>query len=191
MSGMEKQLAGFATGNADWQARKEAAAKRKKRPQAAPAEVAEAPAVEPEQGDTEDGIGDLAAQVAAEQVEVVPQPQTSEPGAPAEVPFQVKSPSEQLADKAQVASITQAADTGWMINLGDYATKNDAQAVLQMLRKRMPDVVAGRTAQTVMIEKAGTVTYRARFTGFDEPASASACKALKKQKTPCQPQGPS
>ena len=54
-----------------------------------------------------------------------------------------------------------------------------------------PDVLSGRTAQTVMVEKSGKITYRARFTGFDEAAATTACKAIKRQKTPCQPQGPS
>ena len=47
------------------------------------------------------------------------------------------------------------------------------------------------TAQTVMVEKKGKITYRARFTGFDESTAVVACKAIKKKKTPCQPQGPS
>jgi hypothetical protein len=49
---------------------------------------------------------------------------------------------------------------------------------------------SGKTAQTVMVEKAGVVTYRARFMGFDQSSAAAACKAVKKQKTPCRPQGP-
>jgi D-alanyl-D-alanine carboxypeptidase len=181
-------------------ARQESASKRlnKRKTQASQNEVAAAPA---EQGDTEDSsLADLAAQAAAqppattpsEQVEVVPQPSpdiaTATTG---DVPFQVKTPEQQLADKAQVASISPPADAGWIINLGDYATKNDAQAVLQLLRKRAPDAVDGRTAQTVMIEKNGQVTYRARFTGFDEAAAAAACKTIRRQNTPCRAQGPS
>ena len=181
--------------------RKEQAAKRlKKAPK--PEEAASDAAQSVEQGDTEDGIGELAAQVTAEAapetaVEVVPPPRSTiaeaAPGTPTtgEVPFQVKTPEEQLADKAHVASIAPAVDGGWFINLGDYATKNDAQAVLQQMRKRTPDTLAGKTAQTVVVEKAGKITYRARFTGFDESSAASACKAIKRQKTPCQPQAPS
>lgn len=200
-------------------ARKEAAGKRlsKWKNKASENEVASSGAEDEEpseQGDTADGsLADLAAQASQpaggsqpavgdqlaeasqqaaavpvpEQVQVVPQP-TPDAG---KAPFQVKTPEEQLADKAQVASIVPPEDAGWTINLGDYATKNDAQAVLQLLRKRTPETVEGRTAQTVMIEKNGKVTYRARFTGFDEAAAATACKAIKRQKTPCQPQGPS
>ncbi len=190
--------------------RKDAAAKRlpTRKSKAQEDQVVASSEEEPaEQGDTEDGVGsmaNLAAQAAATgttvqaeapaaQVETVPQPMPDQTVAetPDPVPFQQKTEQQQLADQAQMASIAAPADAGWTISLGDYATKNDAQAVLQMTRKRAPAVVGGRTAQTVMVEKKGTVTYRARFTGFDETSAATACKALRKQKTPCQPQGPS
>ncbi len=179
--------------------RKAAAAKRLNEK---PTEVAAQAAPEPvEQGDTQEGLAELAAQASAGAavepgVEVVPPPAAvpapeTEALASAEAPFKEKTPAEQLADKAHVASISPAPDAGWVINLGDYATKNDAQAILQKLRQRTPDVVAGRTAQTVMVEKAGVVTYRARFTGFDKTSADTACKAIRKGKAPCQPQGPS
>ena len=180
--------------------RKEQAAKRlKNRTKAPAAETTASIDAQPvEQGDTEDGIAELAAQATATPavdagVEVVPPPQTAptEAAVVTDVPFQVKTPAEQLADKAQVASIAPAIDGGWFINLGDYATKNDAQAILQQTRKRAPDMLSGKTAQTVMVEKAGKITYRARFSGFDQPSAATACRAIKKQKTPCQLQGPS
>lgn len=193
------------------QARKDDAAKRLPTARKSKAQenqaVASTQAEPAEQGDTEDGVdsmANLAAQAAttgtttqveapAAQVETVPQPMPDQTvaEAPAQVPFQQKTDQQQLADQAQMASIATAADAGWTISLGDYATKNDAQAVLQMTRKRAPDVVGSRTAQTVMVEKKGTVTYRARFTGFDQATAATACKALKKQKTPCQAVGPS
>jgi len=101
------------------------------------------------------------------------------------------TPEQQQSDQAQMASIAAGTEAGWTITLGDYATKADAQAVLQLTRKRTPDVIAGKTAQTVMVEKKGKITYRARFTGFDESTASVACKAIKKKKTPCQAQGPS
>lgn len=180
-------------------ARKETAAKRlaAKKTKAAEQEVAAATPAEPsEQGDTADGLdsmANLAAQAAspvttgtttmaeqpAPQVETVPQPTMGDDAAQAP------------ADQAQIASIAAGSDAGWTITLGDYATKADAQAVLQMTRKRTPDVIAGKTAQTVMVEKKGQITYRARFTGFDESTASMACKAIKKKKTPCEAQGPS
>ena len=181
-------------------ARKETAAKRlpSSKAKAKEEQVAAAPKAEPdEQGDTTDGadsMANLAAQAAAPtttgtttpveepapQVETVPQPMTEQ-----------TTPEQQQSDQAQMASIAAGTDAGWTITLGDYATKADAQAVLQMTRKRTPDVIAGKTAQTVMVEKKGKITYRARFTGFDESTASVACKAIKKKKTPCQAQGPS
>ncbi len=108
------------------------------------------------------------------------------------LPFQVKTPSEQLADQATVASLpTAPVDGGWMISIGDYATKQDAQARIQDLRRKASDALAGKTAQTVVVEKSGKVTYRARFTGFDEGSAKSACKVIKKRKSVCQIQAPS
>lgn len=193
--------AGEAATPAPQAARKENAAKRlsKRTSKAAEERVAAATPEPAEQGDTEDGLGsmaDLAAQAAATpapqapeqgasppQVETVPQPITDEAMAAMQA-------GQQAADQAQIAALT-APDTGWTISLGDYATKTDAQAVLQLMRKRTPGELAGRTAQTVMVERSGKITYRARFTGFDENAAAAACKAIKKQKTPCKAQAPS
>ncbi len=190
--------------------RKDAASKRlaARKSKAQESQVAAATATEPaEQGDTEDGadtsMASLAAQAAtpaaaatvtpetpAPQVETVPQPMPDQTVAesPSAAPAQQGQPA---VDQAQMASIAAGTEGGWIISLGEYATKTDAQAVLQLTRKRTPDVLQGRTAQTVMVEKQGKVTYRARFTGFDQSAAAMACKAIKKQKTPCQPQAPS
>ena len=197
----QQQIAAAPATENKQQARKETAAKRLKKrgKEADPVTTATTAPPPVEQGDTEDGLADLAAQAAQQApptVEEVPPPMPADAGsaagsAPAEAPFQVKTPAEQLADKAQIASIAPAPAADWIINLGDYATKADAMAILQQSRKRTPNVLSGKTAQTVMVEKAGVVTYRARFSGFDQAAAASACKALKKQKTPCQPQGPS
>ena len=199
-------------------ARKETAAKRlpARKSKAQEDQVTASDEQQPtEQGDTEDSadsMANLAAQAAAPatevpattgtttkaeepspQVETVPQPMPDQTvaEAPAAVPFQEKTQAQQLADQAQMASIAAGSDAGWTISLGEYATKSDAAAVLQMTRKRSPDLLSGRTAQTVMVEKNGKVTYRARFTGFDESSAAVACKAIKKQKAPCRPQGPS
>jgi hypothetical protein len=42
-----------------------------------------------------------------------------------------------------------------------------------------------------MVEKAGVITYRARFTGFDKASADTACRTIRKGNAPCQPQGPS
>lgn len=190
---------------------KKKAATRKKKSDEPSAETTTASAGEtaaplPEQGDTGDGPfqmstgpqeADLSAQplpqqsadrATIKQVEAVPQPQQPS----GELPFQVKSPQEQLADQAHVASLpSQAADGGWMIQLGDFATKQDAQARILDLRRRLPDILEGKSGQTAVVEKGGKITYRARVAGFDETSAAAACREIKRRKSMCSVQAPS
>lgn len=188
--------------------------RKKKKEEAQPAleaEVAEAPAELPEQGDTDDsktipGTEALAGS-SIQQVEVPPAqsgqiqaaetPRVVESGlvdasAAAKLPFKVKSPSEQLADQTAVASIATEtpADGGWTISIGDYATKKDAQARLQEMRGKAPGVLEGKTAQTAVVQKGENITYRARFSGFDEETAKAACQQIKKRKSVCTIQGP-
>lgn len=190
--------------------------KRKKKEdetQAAPEiEVAEAPATVTEEGDTDDtkiipgtealaGSSIQTVEFPPAQAQQTPQaveaPQVVEsnlvdPSVPAKLPFKVKTPSEQLADQTTVASLpTEAAvDGGWTINIGDYATKKDAQARLQEMRKKATGILDGKTAQTAIVQKGETITYRARFSGFDEQTAKTACQQIKKKKSVCTIQGP-
>ncbi len=112
-----------------------------------------------------------------------------DPNLPAKLPFAVKTPEQQAADSEQVASLPAEADD-WSIQIGDYASKKDAQARLQQLRKKLPAVLDGKTAQTVAVQNGSKVTYRARFIGFDQESAKTACKHVAKNKAPCQVQGP-
>ncbi len=168
--------------------------------------VAAAEEAATEQGDAEDAAetadasgadqpaaGSTIVQVEAQnppeaQPQPVPQQKAVADAAPEKLPFQVKSPAEQLADQTEVASLPQGGD--WSIQLGDFATKNDAQARLQAVRKKSPTVLEGKTALTMTVQKGGKIIYRARFSGFDEAAAQAACKAIKKNKSACTVQAP-
>jgi D-alanyl-D-alanine carboxypeptidase len=166
-------------------------------------------AAEPEQGDTDEDqaesqpIPEVETAVAEgqtiQQVGVVAAPESppvtkveeatlSGSEMPAKLPFAVKSEAEQLADQTSVASIPVPGD--WSIQIGTYSSKADAQSQLMLLRKKLPVVLAGKEAQTVTIEKDGSVTYRARYIGFDEMSAAAACKEVKKKKSACSVQAP-
>ena len=114
----------------------------------------------------------------------------ADPAAPAKLPFAVKSETDQLADQATVASIAPAA-AAFVIQIGEYASKEDAQARIQALRKKVPTVLTGKEAQVLQVEKKGVVIYRARFAGFDEAGAKAACKAIKKNKSLCSVQAAS
>ena len=180
---------------------------RKKKEEAPPnpeVAIAEATAVTPEQGDTgEDQAGEQAGTPPeSTPVEVVAEPEPElqpelprivksglvDPAMPAKLPFQVKTPSDQMADQTAVAAI--ADDTSWIIYLGDYATKQDAQAHLQRLRKKAAAVLGGKNAQTVVVQKGAGISYRARFSGFSEESAKAACQLIRKNKSPCSVQAP-
>ncbi len=171
------------------------------------------PVATPEEGDTDEAAaaetltGDAVETPAGQtiqQVEIPLQPATPQhaqpsaptveeaelvdPGLPAALPFEVKSPEQQQADAAQVASLEP--DSGWSIQIGMYSTKSDAKSRLLELRKKLPEVFAGKTAQTIAVQKGKTVNYRARFIGFNEQTARAACQRISKKKSACTVQGP-
>ena len=159
-------------------------------------EVAEAPVATPvEEGDTgQDEDGAATAGLAPSQKDgdspgptTIPEVLESSMGGaqlPAKLPFDVKVEEPQPAE-ADLA--TAAPEAGaWTIQVGAFATKNDAQARLRQLQKDLPQLFEGKTAVTATVEKDKAITYRARFTGYDdEGAAKAACSQLLKRKTDC------
>jgi D-alanyl-D-alanine carboxypeptidase len=173
--------------------------------------MADEPVAPPEQGDTDEQLNATvpetpapADQPAIAQVEAAPaQPAPAavpkvvesnlvEPQAPAKLPFEVKAEATQPEPVQQpigevegetVASLL--ADQEWSIQIGAYSTKKDAQARLNEVRKSAGAVLAGKSAITVTVQKGKDVTYRARFSGFNEADAKAACKQIGKRKTSC------
>ena len=52
--------------------------------------------------------------------------------------------------------------------------RKEAAVAVQDLRRKASDTLAGKIAQTVVLQKSGKVTYRARFAGFDETGARAA-----------------
>lgn len=103
---------------------------------------------------------------------------------PSNTPFQVKTqPDTGGVDPQTLAAV--APPEQWSIQVGAYSSKTDAQARLQELRRKSPDLFDGKTALTIAVEKDKVVTYRARFSGYSEPQAKAACKALERQKAGC------
>lgn len=174
---------------------------------AAEAQVADTPVIEAAEDTTEEGdTGEASVQnveaSTIKQVEATQQPQapaelpqqTEAPRvmeaavdvvpAPDNLPFEVKSPTQQAADADAVASLPFAGN--WSIQVGAYSTKPDAQAQLQNIRKKVVEPLQGKTALTVAVQKGKTVTYRARFSGFTEDEAKAACKLIVKRNSNCQ-----
>ena len=109
-------------------------------------------------------------------------------GKPAELPFAVKTAEPQADTNGHLASLAAGGD--WSIQIGVYSTENDAMARLLEMRKKLPDILDGKTTQALAVEKGGKVIYRARFTGFDQDAAKAACQRVSKKKSGCFIQGP-
>jgi len=142
--------------------------------------------------DGSDDMAEAAANASAETAVPAPQPdqpkvieaEVGQPTLPDKLPFEVKPEVPQTAaDAAVVASL---ADEGWSIQVGSYATKKDAQAGLQRLKKKSPTILNGKQGFTVQMQKGDKTTFRGRFSGFTEDEAEAACKAIKKQKSECQ-----
>jgi D-alanyl-D-alanine carboxypeptidase len=71
------------------------------------------------------------------------------------------------------------------IQIGAYASMNDAQRALGAVQARAGGVVASYASVTQPVDKGGRTIYRARFRGFDANSAANTCVALRKQSFDC------
>lgn len=157
-----------------------APAEQKKKPQNAKIEST----IEPKETDSApEGVGDR--EEPMEETAGAPQVidgSVGQPVLPKELPFAVKSKATAPSDQQTVASIpTQS----WVIQIGAYSTKSDAEAQLRAIRNKVGDHLADKQAFTMTVQKGQETTYRARFSGFTEESAKAACKAVKKQKSNC------
>lgn len=110
--------------------------------------------------------------------------------APEKLPFEVKPETEQtdvaqqMADTTTIASLA-AEDESWLIQTGDYKTKEDATARLMKLRNNGPADLRDKPAFIVTIQKGDQTTFRARFSGFSERNARDTCDALKRRNQSC------
>ena len=90
-------------------------------------------------------------------------------------------------DSVRTATVkSEAAPSGWQIQITASDDRNKALNVLEKARSRNRQLLADASPITQMIVKNGTKLYRGRFVGFVSKASARrACQVLKKQKFAC------
>jgi len=86
--------------------------------------------------------------------------------------------------QVDVAAVDQA-NGRFEIQIGAYASMNDAQRALGAVQARAGGVVASYASVTQPVDKGGRTIYRARFRGFDANSAATTCVALRKQSFDC------
>lgn len=105
--------------------------------------------------------------------------QTGKKKMPAKLPFAVKSASD------TPSALTQTLQQTWNVQLGAFPNKQEAQAKLTAVRGSTIEILNGKAAYTVAVQKGNTVIYRAQFGGFDEASAKQACARIIKLGDKC------
>lgn len=71
------------------------------------------------------------------------------------------------------------------VQIGAFGSELEARRQLQSAFDRSGGLLDGRQPTTQPIQHAGRQLYRARFSGFDQPTAASACRELKRRQIDC------
>lgn len=75
--------------------------------------------------------------------------------------------------------------TGWQIQVGAYAVKDDAEARLSKVRKAAGRALARAMGFAIEVQKPSGTIYRARFAGLKRGTARRACRTLKKRRIDC------
>ena len=170
-------------------------------PAAAPVEPAPAPAAQPV---TAKSAGTPAKLITASLTKPPATAQRPRPAAPAKIaaaPIQRGTPPSSLEAQAaalraapqqkmaalQPASAVAApAGSGrFEIQIGAYASVDEAQRSLNAVQTRTGVLLANYPSVTHPVVKSGRQVYRARFRGFDANGAAAACRKLRAQSFDC------
>jgi len=75
--------------------------------------------------------------------------------------------------------------SGFAVQVGAFGSEAEARRRLQNARDRSGGLLEGRLPTTQPVQHAGKQLYRARFSGFDSHAAASACQELRRRQIDC------
>ena len=84
-----------------------------------------------------------------------------------------------------VAAIQPALPSGWQIQVGAYAVKDDAEARLGTARKAAGRALSKAMGFAIEVQKPTGTIYRARFAGLKRSTAKRACRTLKKRRIAC------
>jgi D-alanyl-D-alanine carboxypeptidase len=87
--------------------------------------------------------------------------------------------------RAEPAAAAAPTKGTYRIQVGAFATGAEAEGRLALVRQRASELVAARSSEVQPVQKGARQLYRARFSGFDASAAASACLALRRHKIEC------
>jgi D-alanyl-D-alanine carboxypeptidase len=107
-----------------------------------------------------------------------------------ETPLEVAAEDSGEAALAATANFTPAPEAidipaGYQIQVGAYASQNDAQRRIERVQESADSLLAKAMSFTPTVETDSGTFYRARFAGLDKQAANRACSALKKKRIDC------
>ena len=97
------------------------------------------------------------------------------------------SPGQRMAAlQPQAATAAPPAGSGrFEIQIGAYASVDEAQRSLTAAQARTGDLLSGHASVTQPVSKSGRQVFRARFRGFDANSAAATCQKLRAQSFDC------
>lgn len=90
-----------------------------------------------------------------------------------------------IALQASTNKSSKSSGGRYAVQIGAYASIDDAQRALTSVQGRVGKLLAGVATVTNPATKDGQQIYRARFTGFDANRATSTCNALRRQSVDC------
>jgi D-alanyl-D-alanine carboxypeptidase len=95
------------------------------------------------------------------------------------------SPSHVSALGPQSRLAAAPTGSGFEIQIGAYATSEEAESRMAAARSRAPGLLEGHASVTLPVQKGERQVFRARFTSFDESVASSACLELRRLAIDC------
>lgn len=84
-----------------------------------------------------------------------------------------------------LAPVARSTAGGYLIQVGAFASEQEARRHLDMVRDRAADVLKDRRPTAVQAQVGSRNVFRARFAEFDSAAANAACTTLRQQKVDC------
>ncbi len=86
---------------------------------------------------------------------------------------------------ADAATAKAAPSGGFQIQIGAFGSAAEAERQLATIKSRAATVLSAKSAVALPVQKGDRQLFRARFTGFDANAAASACTELRRLAIDC------
>lgn len=96
------------------------------------------------------------------------------------------SPEQGSADEAAARTVQPAIARGpFIIQVGAFASQQEAEAQLQAVARRADQILTGYDQRTESVAKGSKKIYRARFAGFDSNTATATCTELRRRSIDC------